>query len=91
MKIWGKRKKNYLVELTPYEMEAITTALFEWQIVENDTSKPVRSFGAVLTRVYKSVNKFDTLKKLNVKDLEGEKNLPKIINIEVSTNKTSKS
>ena len=87
MKIWGKRKKNYIVELTPHEMQAIITSLFEWQGIEDETSKPVRSFGKVLTRIYKSVNRFDTLKKLNVKDLEGEKNLPKVTSIETITSK----
>jgi len=91
MKIWGKRKKNYIVELTPYEMDTITTALFEWQGIEDETTKPVRKFGKVLNRVFKSVNYFDTLKKISVKNIKGEKNLPKVTSIETSTHKTSKS
>lgn len=61
MKVLGKRKQNLILEVTPYEYEAIRTALLEWQIVENDTSKPVKKFGIVFDRIDKAMDKFDSL------------------------------
>ena len=61
MKVHGKKGKNYLVELTPYEMETIRTALMEWQEVEDTCVKPVRSFSKVFKRVDVAIDNFESL------------------------------
>jgi hypothetical protein len=61
MKIHGKRKKNFIVELTPYEMETIKTALTEWQIIEGDTMNPDTRFTKVRLRINGELDKFESL------------------------------
>ena len=61
MKVHGKKKENFLIEVTPYEMEVITTALFEWQHVEDYCDTPDRRFSKVLNRVHKQVGRFEKL------------------------------
>jgi hypothetical protein len=43
MKILGKIKKNFVVELTPREIEIIETSLFEWGEIEDAAMQPDRS------------------------------------------------
>jgi hypothetical protein len=69
MRVLGKIKNNFVVELTPYELEAIGTALMEWQEIENETSEPVKAFGKVLTRIFKAKDKFDSLPVITVQKL----------------------
>lgn len=86
MKIWGKRKKNYVLEVTPFELEAIKTALFEWQGVEEETSTPDRRFDLVFGRIARSAGVFDLLKPYNrPKELpdSAPKELPQVVDIKV--------
>lgn len=61
MKVHGKKGKNLIIEVTEYEMEAITTALSEWSAIELECVEPDRSFGKVLNRVHKQVSWFESL------------------------------
>lgn len=86
MKIWGKRKKNYILEVTPYELDAIKTALFEWQGVEDDCVEPDRRFDLVFGRIARTAGVFDLLKEYKrPKALPESKpaKLPQVIDIKV--------
>jgi hypothetical protein len=61
MRILGRRKKNTILEVTPKEFDAIRVALYEWQGVEDQTTSPAREFEKVLRRIYKAIDKFESL------------------------------
>jgi hypothetical protein len=69
MKILGRKGKNFILEVTPKEMETFRIALFEWQEVENCTSVPVKSFGRLLDRIYTAVHHFNNLPVIKAKAL----------------------
>lgn len=74
MKILGKIKKNFVVELTPREMEIIETSLFEWGEIEDAAMQPDRSIKRLLLRMVKAQNKFNSLPIITVqKQLKGSK------------------
>jgi hypothetical protein len=79
MRVLGKRKKNIILEVTPKEMDTITTALGEWAMVEEDTMKPDKSFDKLERKIYKEQGRFESLTLLNQKQLErlGVKKLEK--------------
>ncbi len=69
MKIHGKKGKNFLLEVTPYELGKITTALAEWDNAEAMTVSYDRGFSKVYNRISKAQQKFESLPLIKEKKL----------------------